>query len=64
MTDFGHPDHGEIVETTLDSRVHGDIPCFKCTRCNMVIPQDESEEFDTVDCDRYKEMKESITGSL
>lgn len=56
-----HPDHGEIVEDTLDTRVHDNEPVYFCTRCRNYVPKDEPEQFDEIDCDRYKKVSENIT---
>jgi hypothetical protein len=62
--DYSHPDHGNIVERVLNSRVHDDERTLFCERCGNYVPADEPEQFDELDCDRYKELGDKITGNL
>lgn len=65
MTDYTHPDHGEIVERTLDTRVHDNETVYECTRCGVLVdPEEADKHFDDTDCDHYKEIGERISGEL
>ena len=61
---MNHPEHGEIIETTLNTRVHDDVEAWKCTRCNSIVRKGEEEKFYEIDCDHYKELKEEISDNL
>lgn len=64
MAKYSHSEHGEIVERTLDTRVHDNEDTLFCKRCGNYVPKDEPEQFDDIDCGHYENVRESITGNL
>ena len=63
MSDYEHPEHGEIVADEITIR--GETQkTYLCTRCNTHAPRDEPEVFDEQDCDQNKRVTEGITNSL
>lgn len=59
---LNHPDHGEITETTLDTRIHDTERVYKCERCGVMVAT--FDELGDYDCDDYKETRDSISEGL
>jgi hypothetical protein len=64
MNAMQHSEHGNIVKRTLNTRVHDDEQKWFCERCGNYVPIDNPDKFDDIDCDRYKQLGEKITGNL
>lgn len=65
MSDYSHPDHGDIETRELNTRIHDGETMLRCERCHvMAKPEDADEAFDDHDCDHYKDIHEGITGEL
>lgn len=60
MAKVDRPDHGEIVETVLDTWKHDNEDVLRCERCHVMVPIDEPEKFGEYDCDQYKAVREGV----
>jgi hypothetical protein len=63
---YSHPDHGEIVEKTLNTRIHDGVEMLRCERCHVMagVDDDPDSTFDEHDCDHYKKIQEGVTDAL
>jgi len=65
MTEYEHPEHGEMewIDTYngWDKKVEG----WRCTRCHVIAEPDRADEvFDDHDCDQYKSVREGVSDVL
>lgn len=57
MSDYGHD--GPLVEDEYTRQ--GDVrKTIRCERCNCMVPRDNPEMLEDVDCDEYAELQESL----
>jgi hypothetical protein len=66
MTDYEHPDHGEIVEHKVDAWNRDmTIEGLRCEVCHVIAdPENPDETFDEHDCEQYERVRKGIAGEL